>query len=451
MLDFIDLSRIQFAFTMSFHILFPAFSIGLSLFLLVMEAFWLKTQEQIYYKICRFWTKVFALTFGMGIVSGIVMEFQLGTNWSQYALATGPVLGGLFTYEVMTAFFIEAGFLGIVLFGWNRVTPRAHFIALCCVAFGVTLSAFWIMAANSWMQTPDGAHLLSGQFVVDNWYKVIFNHSTIVRFLHMLTSCWIATLMVVLGVSCYYLKHNLHIEFATKCLKFAVIMLAILAPSQIIIGDLVGIKVHKHQPIKTAAIEGLWETTQGAPLILFAIPDQNNSKNNFEIKIDKLASFINTHDWNGTLQGLNSVSNNKQPNVGVVFFSFRVMVAIGLLILAIAYYGLYIIKYCKAEKRPLFLNAAIISAPLGFLAIESGWFTAEAGRQPWVVYNYLLTKQAASILQAENIIIAFVLIVIVYGIIFGFYYFKYLLKIIKQGPELDSTTSLPFGYLQEHN
>ena len=451
MLDFIDLSRIQFAFTMSFHILFPAFSIGLSLFLLVMEAFWLKTQNTIYYKICRFWTKIFALTFGMGIVSGIVMEFQLGTNWSQYAFATGPVLGGLFTYEVMTAFFVEAGFLGIVLFGWNRVSPRAHFISLCCVTFGVTLSAFWIMAANSWMQTPDGAHLVSGQFIVDNWFRVIFNHSTIIRFLHMLTSCWMATLLVVLGVSCYYIKNKKHINFATKCLKFAIIILAILAPLQIAIGDLVGIKVHQHQPIKTAAIEGLWETTKGAPLVLFAIPDQKNSKNNFEIKINKLASFINTHDWNGELQGLNSVSKEKQPNVNIVFFSFRVMVAIGLIILALAYYGLYIVRYSNIEKHKLFLNAAILSTPLGFLAIESGWFTAEAGRQPWVIYNQLLTKQAASIIKTENVLITFILIVIIYGVIFGFYYFKYLFKLIKKGPDIKTKTSLPFGYLQEHN
>jgi cytochrome d ubiquinol oxidase subunit I len=260
-----------------------------------------------------------------------------------------------------------------------------------------------------------------------------------------------ATLLVVLGVSCYYIKNKKHINFATKCLKFAIIILAILAPLQIAVGDLVGIKVHQHQPIKTAAIEGLWETTKGAPLVLFAIPDQKNSKNNFEIKINKLASFINTHDWNGELQGLNSVSKEKQPNVNIVFFSFRVMVAIGLIILALAYYGLYIVRYSNIEKHKLFLNAAILSTPLGFLAIESGWFTAEAGRQPWVIYNQLLTKQAASIIKTENVLITFILIVIIYGVIFGFYYFKYLFKLIKKGPDIKTKTSLPFGYLQEHN
>lgn len=443
------LSRIQFAFTISMHILFPAFSIGLASFLAVMEGLWLYTKKTLYLNICKFWMKIFALTFGMGVVSGIVMEFQLGTNWSLMTQSIGDVLGALFTYEVLTAFFIEAGFLGVMVFGWDKVGPKLHYAATLLVTAGVTLSAFWILAANSWMQTPSGVEIINGKFVVIRFFDVIFNPSFIPRFIHMLLAAYVSTLFAIAGISCFYLIRKKHIKFSQTCFSFAMAALVILMPLQIYIGDLTGLIIHLYQPIKTAAMEGLWSTTRGAPLLLFAIPDMARQTNLMVIGIPHLASVINTHSWNGVLQGLSSVAPADQPYVPFVFYSFRIMVAAGLLMFLIALISVYLRLKKRLFTTPWFLKLCQYAAPLGFIALWAGWITAETGRQPWVVYGLIRTADVASPISVYDVIVSFLLIIIVYGLIFGVFYFRYLGKIIKMGPEdTQVIEDLPFGYMQ---
>lgn len=442
------LSRIQFAFTISFHIIFPAFSVGLATFLMIFEALWLITKNDKYLSIVKFWTKIFALTFGMGVVSGIVMEFQLGANWAGFSQKVGPVLGSLFTYEVLTAFFIEAGALGIMLFGWGKINKYVHFIANFTIFVGVTLSAFWILSANSWMQTPDGVTYANGQFHIYSWYKVIFNPSVIPRFIHMLLASYLSTLIVILGVSCYYILKDKYHAFAKSCIKFSVVSILILSISQLFVGDEVGIEVHEHQPLKTAAMEGVWNTQKGAPLVLFAYPSESQEKNLFAIEIPKLASLINTHKLDGKMIGLKSVAKKDRPLVPVVFYSFRIMVGIGILMVLIGLLGTALLFKQKIYKHKWFLNICALSTPLGFVAIITGWFTAEFGRQPWVVYNILKTQYSVSDINFWEVFISLFSILIVYFIIFGYFYFKYLLKIIDTGPNTDGQQRMPYSYFQ---
>lgn len=443
------LSRLQFAFTVSFHILFPAFSIGLALFLAIMEGIWLKNQDPKYLAICKFWTKIFALTFGMGIVSGIVMEFQFGTNWAGFANSVGPILGALFTYEVLTAFFIEAGFLGVMLFGWGRVGKKLHYFATLLVVIGTTISAFWILSANSWMQTPAGFVKQGSKWVVDNWMAVIFNPSVIPRFIHMLLAAYITTAFTIAGISAYYLLKKRSQAVAKTCFSFALAALVILVPLQIIMGDSVGRTIFKYQPVKTAAMEGLWHTESGAPFLIFAIPSMTEEKNYFEIKVPHAAALINTHAWNGTINGLTAVAATDRPYVPLVFFSFRIMVYIGFLMLFIAVVGLWY-RYRKTlYDKNWFLRLCVLSSPLGFIALWCGWITAETGRQPWAVYGLLRTSEAASPVDTYHVLVAFILIILVYGIVFGFFYFHYLLKLIRKGPEHaePELEEQPFKYL----
>ncbi|EKD53828.1 MAG: hypothetical protein ACD_60C00149G0027 [uncultured bacterium] len=429
------ISRIQFGFTISFHILFPAFSIGLVTFIAILEGAWLKTRNPHYLYICQFWTKVLALTFGMGIVSGVVMEFQLGTNWSGFTRAVGNVLGALFTYEVLTAFFIEAGFLGVMFFGWNRVSPRLHYIATLLTLIGVTLSAFWIMSANSWMQTPAGVTYKNGMFIITNWFDVILNPLFLPRYFHMLLATYAASLLVIGAISANYLLKKKHQAFSRTCFSLVMWSLLIIMPIQIGIGDTVGLKIHEYQPLKTAAMEGVWDTQKGAPLLLFAWPDQKAEKNNFVISIPKLASFFNTHSLDGELLGLKSVTPSEQPNVAVVFWSFRIMVGFGLLMLGLAVLGLILRIQKKLYDTQWFLKLCVLSAPLGFICIITGWFTAEFGRQPWIVYRYIKTIAAHSPIALYQVLTSFIVILFVYGVIFGYFYFHYLYRIILKGPE----------------
>jgi cytochrome d ubiquinol oxidase subunit I len=429
------LSRIQFAFTISFHILYPAFSIGLITFIAFFELLWLNTRNPHYLNICKFWTKILALTFGMGIVSGIVMEFQLGTNWSNYTQMSGNVLGVLFTYEVLTAFFIEAGFLGIMFFGWNRVSPQLHFAATLLALFGVTLSAFWIMSANSWMQFPTGVEFKNAIFTVNSWFDTIFNPLFLPRFFHMLIATYISTLLVIIAICAYYLLKGKNLAFAKTCFSAAFIALVLFIPLQIVLGDLVGIRVHHYQPIKTAAMEGAWETQRGAPLLLFAVPDQQREMNHYALGIPKLASYINTHQWDGELRGLKSVPPADRPYVALVFYSFRVMVGLWVMMLAMVVTGVVLYFRKRLFKSRWYLYACILLSPIGFISIITGWFTAEFGRQPWVIYGYLRTAAAHSQIQAYNVIISLISIIIVYGIIFGYFYFRYFFKIIRTGLE----------------
>lgn len=434
LIDTALLSRLQFAFTISFHILFPAFSIGLALFIVSMETIWLKTKNPLYLHICQFWTKIFALTFGMGVVSGVVMEFQLGTNWAGFTQAVGGVLGPLFTYEVMTAFFIEAGFLGVMLFGWERVGPKLHYLATLLVVIGTTLSAYWIMSANTWMQHPVGFKQVDGVFKVADWMQVVFNSATFPRFIHMLLASYISAGFVVCSVSAYYLLKNKFTTFAKTCFSFMWLVLLILIPLQIYVGDVAGIQVHENQPLKTAAMEGVWETQAGAPLILFAIPDQKQQLNHWQIGIPYGASLINTHHLNGILTGLKSVPVADQPNVMSVFFAFRVMVGVGVMMFLLSMIALYLRWKKRLFDTRWFLISAMLSAPLGFIALWCGWITAEMGRQPWIVYGVLKTINAASPVSVHNVIISFALIFVVYGIIFGYFYFYFLHKTLHKGP-----------------
>ncbi|MES2216892.1 MAG: cytochrome ubiquinol oxidase subunit I [Pseudomonadota bacterium] len=428
------LSRIQFGFTISFHILFPAFSIGLITFIAALETAWIKTGNHHYRTICKFWTKILALTFGMGIVSGVVMEFQLGTNWSKYTEEVGSVLGPLFTYEVLTAFFIEAGCLGILFFGWERVHAKLHYAATLLAMVGVTLSAFWIMSANSWMQTPTGALFDGHIFTVGNWLEVIFNPSFLPRYWHMLIATWIASFLVIGAVAAHYLLNKKNIEFAKTCLSFVMWALLLLIPLQIFIGDKVGLVVHQYQPIKTAAIEGNWETQQGAPFVVIAWPNEKTEQNDFAITIPKMGSWINTHELNGELVGLKSVSVNDRPPVPVVFFSFRIMLGLGFLMLLFAVLGLALRYQNNLYKKRWFLIFCLWMAPTGFISIITGWFTAEFGRQPWVVYHYLRTADAQSPIHLYQVIISLLTILVVYGVIFGYFYFRYFFKAIAAGP-----------------
>ena len=447
-IDVALISRLQFAFTMSSHILFPSFSIGLALFLAIMEGLYLKTKNSQYLVICKFWTKIFALTFGMGIVSGIVMEFQLGTNWNSFTYMVGGVLGPLFTYEVLTAFFIEAGFLGVMLFGWNRVGPKLHFFATLLVVIGVIISAFWILSANSWMQTPDGAVLKNGQFVVTDWKEVIFNRSVIPRYVHMLLAAWVTTGFVILGTSAYYLLQKKYLEFSKKCFGFALAALFILVPAQGFVGDAVGIEIHHDQPIKTAALEGVWHTESGAPLLLFAIPDQEAETNYWSISIPHFASVLNTHQWNGTLIGLDTVPKADRPFIAIPFFSFRVMVGLAGIMFVITLWGAYLFLRKRLYENKWYLRACLACSPIGFVALWFGWITAETGRQPWVVYNILKTEDAVSKIDLNHVLVSFALIILVYGVIFGYFYFKFLFKIIAEGPMKNpDNNAQPFGYM----
>lgn len=447
------LSRLQFAFTISAHILFPAFSIGLATFLAIMEGTWLKTKNPVYLNICKFWIKIFALTFGMGVVSGIVMEFQLGTNWAGFTLAVGNVLGPLFTYEVLTAFFIEAGFLGIMIFGWNRVGKKLHFLATLLVVIGVTLSAFWILSANSWMQTPSGVSYKNGVFTVLSFVDVILNPSVIPRYLHMLLSAYLTTAFVIAGVSSWYLLKGVHLEFSKKCLSFSMGIIPILIILQIWMGDTAGVKVHQYQPIKTAAIEGVWDTQRGAPLVLFAIPSMTKEKNEYAINIPHLAAVINTHQWNGNLVGLKSVAANDRPFVPIVFYAFRIMVGLGLLMLLLGLIALYLRFKGQLFSARWFHYVCVACSPIGFIALWAGWMTAESGRQPYIVYNYIRTELAVSPVSWQHVIVTFVLLVVVYGIIFGVFYFHYLEKIIRHGPDESGTLKAEdvFSYLKNTN
>jgi len=428
------LSRIQFALTISFHILFPAFSIGLSTYLVLIESLWLKTGKKLYYQTARFYSKILALTFGMGIISGLAMAFQMGTNWAGFSKKVGPVLGVLFTLESLTAFFIEASFLGLMLFGWHLVNKRLHIFSTIMVCIGVTLSAFWIMAANSWMHTPAGIIYEAGHFVVTNWIEVVFNPSTVSRFIHMLFASYIATLMVIAMVSAYNLLRNRFTSFAILNLKLALLLMTILAPMQVIIGDLVGLKVHHYQPVKTAAIEGLWYSQKGAPLILFANISQEKRQNSLSVQIPKFASLINTHDLNGYLVGMEGVPQSALPRVAVVFYSFRIMVGLGFLIIILTIMGIYFLVNKTLIKKDWYHRLLVWFAPSGFIALLTGWFTSEVGRQPWVVYNYIKTTDLVSKVSSKQVLNGFIVIFITYGLIFGFGYTTFLVKLIKKGP-----------------
>ncbi len=433
-LDGALLSRLQFAFTVSFHILFPAVTIGLATFIAIWEGLWLKTRNPVYLQLAKFWIKPFAITFGMGVVSGIVLSYEFGTNFSEFSRITGPVLGPLMAYEVLTAFFLEAGFLGVMLFGWQRVSERLHFFATCVVALGTWISAFWIIVANSWMQTPAGYEIVVGVVQVASWTEVIFNPSMPYRLAHMLLAALITGTFVVAGVCALYLLKQQHQPMARKGFSMALWFALILAPLQAFVGDLHGLNVKEHQPIKLAAMEGIWpETETGAPLLLFAVPSMKDAANHFEIAVPKLASLILTHELDGELQGLKSVAAEDRPNVPLVFLSFRVMVGLGVLMIFVALYGLWLRRDQRLFSSRLLLRTCAVMTPAGVIATLAGWYVVEVGRQPWLVQGLVRTMDVVSPLPAERVLFSLSLFLVTYSLMLGVYLY-FMRKLIRKGP-----------------
>ena len=416
----IDLARWQFAFTVSFHIVFPAFSIGLASYLAVLEGLWLATGRAVYHDLFQYWLKIFAVAFGMGVVSGLVMSYQFGTNWSVFSDKTGPVLGPLMGYEVLSAFFLEAGFLGIMLFGMQRVGRGLHFLATLMVAFGTLFSAFWILSVNSWMQTPAGfGYNDVGQFIPLDWFEVIFNPSFPYRLVHMVLAAYLTTAFVVGGVGAWHLLRDRQNLGARTMFSMAMWMAAIVAPIQIVAGDIHGLNTLQHQPAKIAAMEGHFETQAGAPLILFGLPDMAAEETRYAVEIPKLGSFILTHDWNGTVRGLKEFAPQDRPNATVVFWSFRIMVAIGVAMMGLGLWTLWLRLRGRLFDSRIAHWAAIGLAPSGFVAVLAGWITTEVGRQPYTVYGLLRTAESASPLDAPAVAVSLAIFALVYFLVFG--------------------------------
>ncbi|GAB3671453.1 cytochrome ubiquinol oxidase subunit I [Salinisphaera aquimarina] len=428
------LSRIQFAFVVSFHILFPAFTIGLASWLAMCEGLFLFTKRDIYRRLYQFWVKIFAVSFGMGVVSGIVMSFQFGTNWSHFAEATAPVLGPLFTYEVLTAFFLEATFLGIMLFGWDKVGPKLHFIATVTVGVGTTLSAFWILSANSWMHTPDGFELRDGIFYPVDWWKIVFNPSFPYRLVHMVLAAYLTTAFVILGVGAWYRLRDTAHEASRVMLMMGVGFVSIVTPLQIVAGDFHGLKTLEYQPQKIAAMEAHWDTEKGAALALFAWPDSANETNHFEIAIPHFASLILTHEWNGELVGLKDFPRDERPPVAPIFFSFRIMVGLGMLMLLAGMTGLWLAWRRALFDTPWYHRFLVAMTPSGFVAVLAGWITTEIGRQPYTVYGLMRTSDSVSPVGGPSVLATLITFVIVYGIVFGAGLY-YIIRVVRTGPE----------------
>lgn len=431
----INLARAQFAFTVSFHIIFPAFSIGLASYLMVLEGLWLKTGEKVYLRLFKYWRKIFAVAFGMGVVSGIVMAYQFGTNWSVFSDKAGPVIGPLMAYEVLTAFFLEAGFLGVMLFGMGRVSKSLHFFATCMVAFGTLLSATWILSVNSWMQTPQGFSMNeAGQFIPESWIEIIFNPSFPFRLVHMVLAAYLTTAFVVGAVGAYHLLKNKKDKDARKMFSMAMWMAAIVAPIQIIAGDLHGINTLEHQPAKVMAMEGHYEShPEGAPLYLFGIPNDKEQRLDYAVGIPKLSSLILKHDLNAPLDGLDTIPDADQPPVGIVFWSFRVMVGTGMLMLLIGLTSLFLRWRKRLYDASLFHRAVIFMGPAGFVAVLAGWITTEVGRQPYTVYGLLRTTESVAPVQAPAVAASLVAFILVYFVLFGAGTY-YILKMMSKHP-----------------
>ena len=433
-LDPVLLARFQFAFTLAFHIIFPAFTIGLASWLAVLEWRWLRTGNAVYEDIYRMWIKIFAVVFGMGVVSGVVMSFQFGTNWSVFSDRAGNVLGPLLGFEVLTAFFLEASFLGVMLFGWNRVGRRMHFASTCIVALGTLISAFWIISANSWMQTPQGFRLGSdGLLYPTNWLKVIFNPSFPYRFLHMVTASYLTTAFVVGGIAAFYLRHNRHIKQARVMLGMAMLMAIFVAPIQSFIGDQHGLNTLKYQPAKISAIESIWNTERGAALRLFGWPDETEETTKYAIEIPKLSSLILTHSLNGEIKGLKEWPKDERPPVAIIFWSFRLMVGIGLLMIATGLTGAVLFLRKRLFDTAWFQTWCMAMTPAGFLAVLLGWIVTEVGRQPYVVYGVIRTSQSASPVTATQLTLSLAAFVFTYVFVFGAGSY-YILRLIGKGP-----------------
>jgi cytochrome d ubiquinol oxidase subunit I len=441
-LNALDLSRLQFAFTVSFHIIFPAMSIGLASFIAVLEGAWLKTGKVHYKALCIYWSKVFAVGFGMGVVSGVVMAYQFGTNWARFSAFAGPVTGPLLTYEVMTAFFLEAGFLGVMLFGWEKVGRAAHFGATVLVAIGTLISTFWILASNSWMQTPQGFVVSNGHVVPVDWFKIIFNPSFPYRLAHMSIAAFIVAALLVSGTGGWHLLKGRRDSMIKTMFSMALWLLLILAPVQVLVGDQHGLNTRKYQPAKIAAIEGLWETEKGGTALnLIGLPDMNDEVTKYAIKIPHLGSAILTHTWEGEIKGLKEFPKEDRPDSSIIFWTFRLMAGLGMLMVLLAVIGLLLRRGGRIFENRFFQRFAVAMGPAGFVALIAGWVTTEVGRQPFVVYGYLRTDQAVSPVASQSASISLMIFVLVYCVVFGTGIY-YIFKLLAAGP---SDEALPIS------
>jgi len=433
--DALLLARIQFAFTVSFHFIFPAFTIGLASYLAVLEGLWLWTGRSVYLDLFRYWIKIFALSFAMGVVSGIVLSYQFGTNWSVFSDRAGPVIGPLMAYEVLTAFFLEAGFLGIMLFGMTRVGKGLHFTATLAVAVGTLLSSFWILSANSWMQTPTG-HAINeaGQFVPVDWWQIVFNPSFPYRLAHTVLGAYLTTALVVGAVGAWHLLRDRTNEGARVMFSMAMGLIVVAAPIQAVVGDFHGLNTLEHQPTKVLALEGHFQShPDGAPLYLFGLPDEENATVRYPVAIPKLGSLILHHSLDAPVAGLETVPREEWPPVAVVFWSFRIMVGLGLLMIALG--GLALVARLRGrlhDWRGLH-RFALAMGPAGFIAVIAGWVTTEVGRQPYTVYGLLRTADSVSPLDAPAVASSLVAFVVVYFAVFSLGAW-YILRLMAHAP-----------------
>ncbi len=434
-LDPLILSRIQFAFVVCFHAIFPVFTIGLASTIAGFETLHYKTGNPVWQNLSKFWIQVFAVVFGIGVVSGIVMSFQFGTNWSNFSYATANFLGPVLSYEVVTAFFLEAAFLGVLLFGRDKVPQGVHLFAAIMVATGTFISSFWILAANSLMQTPQGLELVNGMYFVTSWADSLFTPSFGYRFAHMALASFLTASLVVAGVSAWFVLQKRELEANKKALSVALWFLLFLAPAQAVVGDFHGLNTLEHQPIKVAAMEGNWETDTNVPLLLFAIPDKENQTNHFEIGIPGLASYVLTHDWDGEVPGLKDVPVEEQPPVFIVFWSFRIMVGLGLLMIVFGIWGLVLRRNGSYYQNKAFLNGLRLMSLSPFIAVLAGWVVTEVGRAPWLIYGQMTHAEGLTpSLSGGMALFTLIGYVLVYAAVFsaGVYY---LLQVFKGGIE----------------
>lgn len=429
------LARMQFAFTVSFHFIFPALSIGTASYLAVLNGLWLYTRDETYLRLFEYWKTIFAVTFGMGVVSGIVMSYQFGTNWAAFSERAGAIIGPLMAYEVLTAFFLEAGFLGVALFGRKRVGDTLHMVAVVAVAVGTLISATWITSANSWMHTPAGYSIdAAGNFIPEDWWAIVFNPSFPYRMIHTILAAFLTTAFAVGAVGAWHLLKDRQARSARIMFSMAMWMAALVTPMQIFVGDLHGLNTLEHQPAKIAAMEGHWETHEnGAPLILFGWPSEADEATHFSIEIPYLGSMILKHDWHAEIAGLKEWPEADRPPVLIPFFGFRIMVGIGFLMLALGMWSLYARWRGHFYDNPWLHRAAVVMGPSGFVAVLAGWFTTEVGRQPFTVYGLMRTSESLSPVSAASVGTSLVAFIIVYFLVFGTGVF-YLLRLMSRLP-----------------
>lgn len=438
------LARIQFAFTVSFHILFPAITIGLASYLVVLEGLWLRSKNEVWRSLYNFWLKIFAVNFGMGVVSGLVMAYQFGTNWSGLSQFAGSITGPLLLYEVLTAFFLEAGFLGVMLFGWNRVPSAVHFFTTCMVALGTLVSTFWILASNSWMQTPQGFSIVGGHAVPDDWTAIILNPSFPYRLAHMAIAAFLSSAMFVGASGAWHLLRGNDIPAVRKMFSMALWMALLVAPLQAFVGDMHGLNTLKHQPVKIAAIEGHWENRPGepTPLLLFGVPDMDAERTRYGLEIPALGSLILTHSLDKQVPAMKDFPKADRPNSLIVFWSFRIMVGMGLLMIALGLVSVWLRYRQRLYRSRPFQWFALGMGPAGLIALVAGWVTTEAGRQPWVIYGYLRTRDAVSLHSTTMMVITLLAFIIIYCSVFGVGYY-YIIQLIKKGPQPVSQLTSP--------